>query len=245
MRTKAQLTIAEDLSVGDWIRNGLEPWSSFPLPLGTCIPIGFQSYVLIRYKRPEDSSGEIGTKTLRTLLNILAEFATTPKDCFHALWDGFGWLNQGAVSFFMPRKTSRISWIANIKPFRFLTMRVFWRMHRQSKFWERNHIANSLPEGIMEHPRLRLPNRDYLLMRGSIQEALHTGYEVGESFFFQSPNLIWPSDKSWIFVKEIDFPAILIGGSQELVQRILLDSGLTSEVFHRTDTTADLGLIET
>ena len=79
-------------------------------------------------------------------------------------------------------------------------------------------------------------------MRGPIKEALHTGWEFNDSFILQSPNLIWPKDKSWIFITEIDFRVTLIGGSQDLIQKIMREKELTSEVFHRNDTTADLDL---
>ena len=79
-------------------------------------------------------------------------------------------------------------------------------------------------------------------MQGSIMEALHIGFQHGSYFSLQSPNLIWPEDKSWILVSEIDFSATLVGGSQELIQKILLNKELTAEVFQGTDTPTDLAL---
>lgn len=242
LRTQAQLTIADDLSVGDWIREGLDSWNSFPFLVGVCIPGGFESYVLIRHTGLEDGPGVLGSTTLTAMLDTLTDFTTTPENCFHALWEGYGWLNQGAFAIFMLRKPSKISWITDRRPFRSMSMRIFMRKHRHRNLSNNDLPSNTLPEGIMEFSRFQLPNRNYLLMRGPIKEALHIGFEHNEYFSLQSPNLIWPKDKSWIFVNEIDFRATLIGGSQELIQKILHQRELTSEVFHRTDTPGDLGL---
>lgn len=242
MKAKAQLTIAEDLSNGDWIRESLDSWSSVPFTVGICIPGGFESYVLIRHAGLGDGSSDLGKTTLTATLDTLADFTTTPENCFHALWEGYGWLNRGASSNFVLLKRSKISWLANGKPFRSFSRSISRRKHRNRNLSNYNLPLNTLPDGIVEFPRFELPNRNYLLMMGSIKEALHIGFVLGEYFSLQSPNLIWPKDKSWIFINEIDFCATLIGGSQELIRRILHQKELISKVFNRTDTAIDLGL---
>lgn len=242
MGTKAQLSIAEDLSVGDWIRDGLDSWGSVPFTVGICIPGGFESYVLIRHTGLEDGSGVLGSTTLTAMLSTLADFTSTPENCFHALWEGYGWMNSGAFAWFEPLKHSKFTWLTKWRPFRYLNMWISMRKHRDRILSNHDLPTNTLPEGIMELPRFELPNRNYLLMNGPIKEALQIGTEHGEYFSFQAPNLIWPEDKSWIFINEIDFHATLIGGSKELVQKFLQHRELTSEVFHRTDTAFDLNL---
>ena len=79
-------------------------------------------------------------------------------------------------------------------------------------------------------------------MRGAIKEAQKIGFEINDHFHFESPNLIWPEDRSWIFVEELDFNATLIGGSQELIQKVSLMNELNSRIFHRTETAVDLGI---
>ena len=37
---------------------------------------------------------------------------------------------------------------------------------------------------------------------------------------FMRPNLAWPSDRSWMFLNEIDFEVALIGGSELLITAI-------------------------
>ena len=242
MPTKAQLIIAQDLSVGNWIREGLASWGSVPFTIGVFIPSGFESYVLIRHTGEQDGPGHFGSTTLTVLLSMLSGFTSTPAHCFHALWEGYGPLNRGASSIFVPRKRSKIPWITKHKLFRYLNMWIPMKMHRHRDLSNRELSLNTLPEGILEFARFQLPNRNYLLLQGSIMEALHIGFQHGSYFSLQSPNLIWPEDKSWILVSEIDFSATLVGGSQELIQKILLNKELTAEVFQGTDTPTDLAL---
>lgn len=240
MIDKAHLTTADDLLVGDWIRDALDPWGP-PFSVGIVIPGGFEAYVLVRHKGLGDGHGELGSVTLVTLLNTLAGFTSTPEDCFHALWEGQGWMHPGAIATFMPYKPSKLSWFYKLKPIRPIKMRLEFRRIRRRTLLNESPPINTLPDGILSSPRFTLPNRNYLLMRGSIKEALKIGYEQFDRFRLQSPNLIWPSDKSWILATEIDLNATLIGGSIELVHAIMQNDNLVSEIFSRSNNSVDLG----
>jgi hypothetical protein len=41
-----------------------------------------------------------------------------------------------------------------------------------------------------------------------------------------SPNLIWPADRSWLVVSEVDFDSTLVGGSTELIEAIVASPAL-------------------
>jgi hypothetical protein len=103
---------------------------------------------------------------------------------------------------------------------------------------------NTLPVGIMSAERFKLPNRAYLLMRGALKEAKNIGWVFSDSFHAQSPNLIWPRDRAWIFVSEIDFNVTLIGGSKELIEKILGSERVVSQRFEITDTIEQLPIAE-
>jgi hypothetical protein len=71
-------------------------------------------------------------------------------------------------------------------------------------------------------PRLHLPDRNYLVLVGPLRGALRIGSWVGaDSFWSQSPNLFWPSDRAWFVASEIDFDSTLVAGSVDLVEAIL------------------------
>ena len=62
------------------------------------------------------------------------------------------------------------------------------------------------------HPLLELPlGRDHIILAGPL--AAVDQIDV--------PNLIWPEDRSWLIVSEVDFDSTLVGGSAELIEAIV------------------------
>ena len=246
MFDKAQLEIAHDVSVGDWIRESLDPWVAFsknPVTIGIVIPKGFASYVLVRHTGPGDHSGELGNESLGTLIEILSNFTITSEACFLALWEGYGWMHQGSIATLKPLRHPKLYRFFRSISFRSSARRFRGRIRTQVQ--SLNHLeSHTLPEGIMKSERFKLPNREYLLMRGPLSEAKKIGWRFSESFHSQSPNLLWPSDRSWILATEIDFNVTLIGGSKSLVAAILNSASLTAERFKVTDTIAQLPVAE-
>jgi hypothetical protein len=76
-------------------------------------------------------------------------------------------------------------------------------------------------QGVEE--RLELPNRSYLLARGSIDDATQS---VLDAPWDQSPNLWWPSDRAWLVATEIDYAWTYVGGSQALIEALLREQRL-------------------
>jgi len=79
----------------------------------------------------------------------------------------------------------------------------------------------------LESPRLHLPGRDYLLLRGplsAVEELVrHDGPASRET---QSPSLFWPADGAWCVTTEIDADSTLVAGSEEAVESVLTQSGV-------------------
>lgn len=246
MFDKAQLDIAHDVSVGDWIRESLDPWVAFsenPVTIGIVIPKGFESYVLVRHTGPGDHQGGLGNESLGTLVEILANFTITPEECFPALWDGYGWMHPGSIATFKPSRHPILYRFFRPISIRINARRLRWRIRTQVQSLD--HLeSHTLPVGIMKSERFKLPNREYLLMRGPLSEARKIGWVFSESFQSQSPNLLWPRDRSWILATEIDFDVTLIGGSESLVAAILNTGSLSAERFKVTDTIEQLQVAE-
>jgi hypothetical protein len=76
-----------------------------------------------------------------------------------------------------------------------------------------------------------LPNRDYFLMRGPIDESLEIGYELFGNFNPEPVNLLWPEDQQWFLAKEIDFDVTLIGGTEQLISTIENSGDFITERF--------------
>ncbi|MET0763475.1 MAG: hypothetical protein ABWY29_01320 [Blastococcus sp.] len=97
-------------------------------------------------------------------------------------------------------------------------------------------VARGPPADALAGPRLRHPGRDYLVFGGPLRAALRMGEQVTDDWFSpQSPNLMWPDDRSWCLASEIDFDSTLIGGSQELVDALLGCPGLEAWPVSPTD----------
>ena len=65
-------------------------------------------------------------------------------------------------------------------------------------------------------PRLRLPDRPYIVLAGPLSAAPMISNASG----FE-PQLIWPADRAWCLASEIDFDSTLVGGSRQLVDEIV------------------------
>lgn len=246
MSDKAHLDIAHDVSVGDWIRESLDPWVAFseiPVTIGIVIPKGFESYVLVRHTGPGDHHGGLGNESLGTLVGILSKFTITPEECFFALWEGYGWMHPGSIATYTPLRHPKLYRFFRPISIRISTRRFRRRIRTQGQSLD--HLeSHTLPVGIMKSERFKLPNREYLLMRGPLSEAKRIGWTFSDSFQSQSPNLLWPLDRGWILATEIDFNVTLIGGSESLVATILNSGSLTAERFKVADTIEQLPVVE-
>jgi hypothetical protein len=130
------------------------------------------------------------------VLDLLSQFTADPDHCFHALWEGWGWLDDGAEA----------------RPF------VADRRGKAPAV----PIPDAPPRELLDGARLHHPGRDYLLFEGPLRAALRIGrQDTPDSFWLQSPNLLWPADRSWCLGTEVDFDSTLIGCSQELIDALV------------------------
>ena len=144
--------------------------------------------------------GSLAPWALTALIDVLAP-ATGGQDCFHALWEGWGWVDGSGVKVLTLTDDGGVERGPAIEP------------GVSTEIWAR--------------PRLRLPHRDYQLFRGPLRAALDMGWEGSPGGFEpQSPSLLWPADRSWCMSTEIDFDSTLVGGSAELVTAVLTASAL-------------------
>jgi len=243
---KADLQVARDLSVGAWIRDSLAPWVLFaetPVTIGIFVPKGFENYLMIQHTHEGDWTGNLGPESFTKLITILSQFTSTPHDCYIALWEGNGWTNPGAVSYFAPAKYPRLHQF-RLKYFRSFRFHLFRRGQFVRRPTDLPNPPNSLPEGIIDAPRFTLPNRGYLLMKGPIEESNKLGWYPGEFLQQQSPNLMWPADRKWILATEIDFNVTLLAGSEEMVAAVENLNFFTTQRFDVTDAIADLPIAE-
>ncbi|MGQ0680726.1 MAG: hypothetical protein ACT4OM_13920 [Actinomycetota bacterium] len=68
---------------------------------------------------------------------------------------------------------------------------------------------------------LSLPYRDYVLLKGPIEAAVHS-FEPEP--FSQSPNIWWPEDRAWCVATEIDLQWTYVGGSADCIEEVVSSS---------------------
>lgn len=81
-------------------------------------------------------------------------------------------------------------------------------------------FPDPIPESVRRGPRVRLPNRDYLLYSGPVESAMDSVYLADRG---QTPNLWWPDDRSWFVASEIDLAWSYVGGSAGMVESLVSD----------------------
>ena len=68
--------------------------------------------------------------------------------------------------------------------------------------------------------RVRVPGRDYLLFRGSIDAVM--AFLVRENHFWgYSPSIWWPEDRAWCVATDIDLFDTYVGGSRACIGAVL------------------------
>ncbi len=81
-----------------------------------------------------------------------------------------------------------------------------------------------------------LLNREYLLLHGSLESALAVDDEDDPDWQYgQSPNLMWPDDRSWALSTDIDDTSTLLAGSSALVSAVLTCDALEAFAIDVTD----------
>ena len=197
------------------------------------------------YSDPEE--GHLEDEQLSAMARCLAEFTATADDVYATVWEGWG----GIVGSFSagPLPVQPLLMVAGgTGPVRYsdtstpppgldpgpgsfwgaLGARVKEALRRPKPEWRDGRLSRE----ISEAPRLRLPGRGHVVFRGRLAElaeadAMRTmPWNDPESPFAYSPSLIWPADRAWVVVTEVDFDSTVVGGSADLVDAICSADGL-------------------
>jgi hypothetical protein len=113
-------------------------------------------------------------------------------------------------------------------------------------FFGLSTIRSGVTRAFPTAPLLRLPQRDFVVLSGALEGVAAATFPGGTGtrvhfaragshidpsqppapFSALSPNLIWPSDRSWFVSTEYEFASTLVGGSSALIDKILQERGL-------------------
>jgi hypothetical protein len=79
------------------------------------------------------------------------------------------------------------------------------------------------------------PDRFHIVLAGPLAAV---GQITRDGKWRDVPNLIWPADRSWFVVSEVDFDSTLVGGSVELIKAIVESPALEAWQVEPTDSLA-------
>ncbi|NLT27336.1 MAG: hypothetical protein GXX90_11975 [Microbacteriaceae bacterium] len=156
--------------------------------------------------------GRLEPGLLARVVDCALDSTSTPDSGWAALWEGWGGLlgdadgDSGAAAFGVD---------ADGRPFS-------------------HPLPAVLPREVALGPRLRLPHRDHLLFRAAPRVWADASWPErvpwtsGSAPFeaIESPAVIWPDDRAWAVVTEIDLDSTIVAGSAELVRAICADPAI-------------------
>jgi hypothetical protein len=234
---------SSDVHQADWIAERLTPWDEYRVTM--FVPAGFEAYarVLHPVDTPEDGgrlvrwadvaawsgmplrkdaqfhsialppAGPVGpppfggqapregtlyTADAEAIAAIARAWTAAPDECWFCVWDGFGW-DHASVSAVLTENGQPEEIIEEPR-------------------------RDPVPAAIRAGPRVRFPNREYLLYQGPAAAVTATA-EIHDSPG-QCANLWWPADRAWCAASEIDLPWTYVGGPRGLIDAILAGDGL-------------------
>jgi len=99
-------------------------------------------------------------------------------------------------------------------------------------------ISPWFPVSVLAGPKVRIPNREYMLFRGHLDDVGHwaatdptTGSSRDEELL--APHLLWPAHRRWFAATDVDSDSTCVGGSQGLTDAVITDPKLDAERVHR------------
>lgn len=183
------------------------------------------------FTSPEE--GRMPPAQLARLAAHLTTHTTTPDAGYAAVWAGWGGLLG-----FSAGAPSRAPLAAGDDP-------VHDEMLGRSVHDPFNNVFRGptwrdgiLSREISEGPKLELPQREHVLFSAAPQTFTDPEWVLdapwrdrpaerqGFSPQAQHPSLIWPSDRAWVMVSEIDYDSTIVAGSPALIAALCADPHL-------------------
>ena len=194
-----------------------------------------------QYDAPAE--GRMDVAQLATLARLLTRATTTPNHAYAAVWDGYGGLvgfvgetpSRAVLAFSAdPAEAASGGPDASVQEHHRAMLEASARDPFNNVFRKPTWQPGVLSDEISRGPRLELPQRSYVLFAASTSSFADASWPdlapwIGPDeahAWAQSPNVMWPADRSWVVVSEIDFDSTVVAGSAELIAQICAAPGL-------------------
>jgi hypothetical protein len=195
--------------------------------------------------------GELGAALLSVIAGHLVAHTSTPDAGYAAVWEGYG----GLLGFFGHTPSRAFLTVDDDPNHQAMLDRSthdpFNNVFRKPT-WQEGILSKEISEG----PRLSLPDRDHVLFSAPprvfadpewVQQVPWRDRPAEEHGFppaALSPSILWPEDRAWVMVSEIDFDSTIVAGPVDLIREICADERLEAlQVPEGTDLTWDADLV--
>lgn len=174
--------------------------------------------------------GELDPGLLATIAGHLVAHTSTPDAGFAAVWEGYG----GFLGFYGETPSRAFLTFTDDPNHQEMLNRSthdpFNNVFRKPS-WQEGILSREISEG----PRLSLPDRGHVLFSAAPRAfadpdwVLHVPWrdrpaeEHGFAPQAHSPSILWPEDRAWVFVSEIDFDSTIVAGPEDLIREICQD----------------------
>ncbi|WP_243228461.1 hypothetical protein [Microbacterium sp. CIAB417] len=177
--------------------------------------------------------GSMAADLFARLAAHLVAHTTTPDAGVAALWEGHG----GLLGFHGPTPSRTfLSFSDDPQHQAMLNESIHDRFNNPfaKPVWQPGILSDEISHG----PRLRLPGRDHVLFSAAPSAFADPDWVLGAPWrdrpaeergfapAAQHPSILWPADRAWVMVSEIDFDSTIVAGSGALVAEICADPHL-------------------
>jgi len=223
--------MSANITSADWIRERLSPWNSYLV--SAIIPSGFEAYVRILHpvQEPRDGVSLVRWADVSRWSGVQVH----PRVQWHDValpetipvskppWRGQG-PRQGTLFI-----SDAEALIDDLTHFTSSTEDCFFCLWIGYFGGGAALVPLGSPPVLIPAPPqppalVVFPTREYGLFEGALSQATSLGIRSGHDP--QTPNLWWSADHSWCVASEIDQPWTYVGGSSDLIARLLADERL-------------------
>lgn len=208
------MTLQHTPAVGeaDWWAGAAVHWST----LVTLGPPGFEAYCQVSF--PSSDLWRPDSEVFDDLAGVLRRHsADDGRECLFGLWDGWGDIDGGDHADLLRAMGDDSRW--------------FTPMFGKARS---PRIPPAFGPSIVTAPRAAIGERQYLLFRGSLDQAgdwgarpIAVGWPARQ---ISIPNLTWPADRTWAVANDADPNTMGVGGSRALIDAVLLHPRLDARV---------------
>ncbi|MFB7249500.1 hypothetical protein [Microbacterium sp. NPDC056234] len=226
-----EITWTETAAVFGTAMHPLAQWQRI---VGTPEGVGWQVRIAAdgrEFTSPDE--GGMPPSHLAVLASHLIAHTTTPDAGFAAIWEGWGDL-VGALK--SAPSGAHLEFLSDPNHQTMLDQSIHDRFN--NPFAKPTWHPGILSDEISKGPRLELPDRSHVLFFAAPSVFADPGWildapwrnrpleELGFEPRAEQPSILWPQDRAWVMVSEIDFDSTIVAGSAELIAAICADGRL-------------------